>query len=66
MAVHEKSVHGMNDDERRVNKVQYTHVRLVYGFCDWNVWASVEEHRRRFPKRRHASTYVFSEVYQRL
>jgi hypothetical protein len=39
-------------------------MHFVYGFCDGNARAALEEYRRRFPNRRIPSKDVFSRVRQ--
>ena len=39
---------------------------LVYGFCDGNARAAVDEYKRRFPDRRIPSMGVFSRIHQTL
>jgi len=41
-------------------------MHLVYGFCDGNANAAVEEYRRRYPERRFPSRGVFTRVQQTL
>ena len=41
-------------------------MHFVYGFCDVNANASVEEYRRRYPERRIPSRGVFTRVQQTL
>ena len=44
--------------------VEYCDMHFVYGFCDGNANAAVEEYRRRYPERRIPSRDVFTRVYQ--
>jgi len=46
--------------------VEYCDMHFVYGFCDVNANASVEEYRRRYPERRIPSRGVFTRVQQTL
>jgi hypothetical protein len=39
-------------------------MHFVYGFCDGNARAAVDEYRRRFPDRRILSRGVFSRIHQ--
>jgi hypothetical protein len=41
-------------------------VRFVYGFCDGNARAAVQEYERRFPDRRIPSRSVFTRIHQTL
>ena len=41
-------------------------MHFVYGFCDGNANAAVEEYRRRYPERRIPSRGVFTRVHQTL
>ena len=41
-------------------------MHFVYGFCDGNASAAVEEYRRRYPERRILSRGVFTRVQQTL
>jgi len=41
-------------------------MHLVYGFCDANARAAVEEYQRRFPDRRISSRSVFTRIHQTL
>ena len=38
----------------------------MYGFCDGNARAAVDEYQRRFPDRRFPSSGVFSRIHQTL
>ena len=46
--------------------VEYCDMHFVYGFCEGNALAAVEEHRRRFPDRRIPSIRVFTHIHQSL
>ena len=46
--------------------VQHCDMRFVYGFCNGNVHAAVEEYQRRFPDRRIPSRGVFTRINQTL
>ena len=46
--------------------VEYCDMHFVYGFCDDNARAAVEEHQRRFPDRRIPSRSVFKRIHQTL
>ena len=46
--------------------VEYCDMRFVYGFCDGNARAAVDEYRRRFPDRRIPSRSVFMRIHQSL
>ena len=46
--------------------VQYCDMHFVYGFCNSNVHAAVEEYQRRFPDRRIPSRGVFTRIKQTL
>ena len=46
--------------------VEYCDMHFVYGFCNGNASAAVEEYRRRYPKRRIPSRGVFTRVQQTL
>jgi len=39
-------------------------MHFVYGFCNGNAHAAVDEYRRHFPDRRIPSRGVFSRIYQ--
>jgi hypothetical protein len=45
---------------------EYCDMQIVYGFCDCNARAAVEEYRRRFPDWRILSKGVFSRADQRV
>ena len=44
--------------------VEYCDMHFVYGFCDGNALAAVEEYRRRFPDRRIPPRRVFTRIHQ--
>src|SRR5215469_8497731 len=46
--------------------VEYCDMRFVYGFCDGNARAAVQEYQRRFPGRRIPSRSVFTRIHQTL
>ena len=46
--------------------VEYCDMHFVYGFCDGNACAAVEEYQRRFPDRRIPSQSVFTRIHQTL
>jgi hypothetical protein len=46
--------------------VEYRDIHFVYGFCNGNAVAAVEEYRRRFPDRRIPSRRVFTRIHQTL
>jgi hypothetical protein len=46
--------------------VEYCDIYFVYGFCDGNVRAGVQEYHRRFPDRRIPSRSVFTRIQQTL
>jgi len=46
--------------------VEYCDMYFVYGFCDGNARAAVEEYQRRFPDLRIPSRYVFTRINQTL
>jgi len=46
--------------------VEYCDMNFVYGFCNGNARAAVDEYQRRFPDRRIPSRGVFSRIYQTL
>ena len=46
--------------------VEYCDMHFVYGFCDDNARAAVEEYQRRFPDRRIPSRSVFTRIHQTL
>jgi len=46
--------------------VEYCDMHFVYGFCDGNARAAVEEYHRRFPNRRIPSRSVFTRIHQTL
>ena len=46
--------------------VEYCDMNFVYGFCNGNERAAVEEYQRRFPDRRFPSRGVFTRIHQTL
>ena len=44
--------------------VEYCDMHFVYGFCNGNARAAVEEYQRRFPDRRIPSRSVFMRIHQ--
>ena len=44
--------------------VEYCDMHFVYGFCDGNERAAVDEYQRRFPDRRIPSRCVFTHIHQ--
>jgi len=46
--------------------VEYCDMHFVYGFCNGNSHAAVEEYQRRFPDRRIPSRRVFTRINQTL
>ena len=44
--------------------VEYCDMHFVYGFCNGNAHAAVEEYQRRFPNRRIPSRGVFTRINQ--
>jgi len=46
--------------------VEYCDMHFVYGFCDGNARAAVDEYQRRFPDRRIPYRGVFSPIHQRM
>ena len=46
--------------------VEYCDMHYVYGYCDSNANAAVNEYRRRYPERRIPSKRVFTRVEQAL
>ena len=46
--------------------VEYCDMHFVYGFCDGNARAAVEEYQRRFPDWRIPSQNVFTWIHQTL
>ena len=44
--------------------MEYCNMHFVYGFCDGNACAAVDEYQRRFPDRRIPSRGVFSCIHQ--
>jgi hypothetical protein len=46
--------------------VEYCDMHFVYGFCDGNARAAVQEYDRRFPDRKIPSQSVFTRIRQTL
>jgi len=46
--------------------MEYCDMHFVYGFCDGNTCAAVQEYQRRFPDRRIPSRSVFTRIRQTL
>jgi len=46
--------------------VEYCDMLCMYGFCNGNACAAVEEYQRRFPDRRIPSRSVFMRIHQSL
>jgi len=46
--------------------MEYCDMHFVYGFCDGNARAAVDEYQRRFPDRRIPSRGIFSRIHQTL
>jgi len=46
--------------------VEYCDMHFVYGFCDGNACAAVDEYQRCFPDRRIPSRSVFTRIHQTL
>jgi len=46
--------------------VEYCDMHFVYGLCDGNAHAAVEEYQRGFPDRRIPSRSVFTRIHQSL
>ena len=44
--------------------VEYCDMHFVYGFCDGNAHAAVQEYQRGFPERRIPSRSVFTRIHQ--
>ena len=44
--------------------VEYCDMHFVYGFCNGNACAAVEEYQRRFPDQRIPSRSVFTRIHQ--
>ena len=44
--------------------VEYCDMHFVYGFCNDNARAAVEEYQRRFPDRRIPSRGLFTRIHQ--
>ena len=49
-----------------VSHMEYCDMHFVYGFCDGNARAAVEEYQRCFPDRRIPSQSVFTRIHQTL
>jgi len=47
-------------------RVEYCDMHFVYGFCDGNARAAVQEYQRRYPDRRIPSRSVFKRILQTL
>ena len=45
---------------------EYADMHFVYGFCNGNTTAAVEEYRLRYPRRRIPNRRVFTSVHQHL
>jgi len=45
---------------------EYADMHLVYGFCNGNTTAAVEEYRLRYPRQRIPDRRVFTRVHQHL
>lgn len=50
---------------RIFTNAEYADMHYVYGFCDGNSNAAVEEYRIRFPNRRVPHSHTFVEVHRR-
>jgi hypothetical protein len=48
------------------SQVEYCDMHFVYGFCDGNARAAVEEYQSHFPYRRIPSRCVFTRIHQTL
>jgi len=48
------------------SQVEYCDMYFVYGFCDGNARAAVQEYQRRFPDPRIPSRSVFRRIHQTL
>ena len=59
-------LHGVASIPFVFSHVEYCDVHFVYGFCNGNVHAAVEEYQRRFPDRRILSRGVFTRINQTL
>ena len=46
--------------------VEYCDMHFVYGFCNGNARAAVEEYQRHFPDRRIPSRGVFTRIHQKM
>jgi len=46
--------------------VEYCDMHFMYGFCDGNARAAVQEYQRRFPYRRIPPRSVFTRIHQTL
>jgi len=46
--------------------VEYCDMHFLYGFCDGNARAAVQEYQRRFPDRRIPSRSVFTRIHHTL
>ena len=46
------------------SNVEYCDMHFVYGFCDGNARAAVDEYQRPFPHRRIPSRGVFTRIHQ--
>jgi len=44
--------------------VEYCDMHFVYGFCDGNARAALDEYQRHFPNQRIPSRGVFSHIHQ--
>jgi len=49
-----------------ISYVEYLDMHFVYGFCDGNARAAVQEYQRRFPDLRIPSRSVFTRIHQTL
>jgi len=59
-------LHGIARMPFVFSHVEYCDMHFVYGFCDRNARAAVEEYQRRFPDRRIPSRSVFTRIHQSL
>jgi hypothetical protein len=48
------------------SNAEYADIHYIYGYCDSNARAAVEEYQRRFPDRRAAVRRLFSNVHRHL
>jgi hypothetical protein len=48
------------------SNVEYCDMHFVYGFCDGNARAAVEEYQRRFSDRRIRATRIITRIHQTL